>query len=456
MNNKFQEDEITELKKSTSELKEAIISIVSILNKHRHGKLYFGIKDDGTVIGQEVSGKTLRYISEVISNKIEPKIYPQINNVKIEDKDCILVEFEGEDVPYFADGRAYIRVSDRDQKLSISEMRKIFLKTENESGSWDSRVSDRTIEDVNEDILKNYIARANKAKRIPFQYTNKEDVLNKLGLLKNNKLLNAGKVLFCDNSNVELQMAIFATDTKTTFIDIDKVEGNIFDLIKIGQEYIRKNIIWNVKITDKREEYPEIPLDSIREAIINSYAHRLYRDPKGTEISIFKNKVEIYNPGTFPEQYTPEDYIQNRAHSVFRNPIIANILYKSSDTETYSSGIRRIYEECTSNNVKVEFRKEKIGFTIIFYRKNYEKENEIIKNVGVNVGVNAGVNSTQRKILELIEQNQNITQKEIASKLKTTVRTIERNMNILKEKDILKRVGTDKVGYWEIIPNKEN
>lgn len=82
-------------------------------------------------------------------------------------------------------------------------------------------------------------------------------MLNKLGLLKDNKLLNAGKVLFCDNNNVELQMAIFATDTKTTFIDIDKVEGNIFDLIKIGQEYIRKNIIWNVKITDKREEYPD-------------------------------------------------------------------------------------------------------------------------------------------------------------------------------------------------------
>ena len=50
---------------------------------------------------------------------------------------------------------------------------------------------------------------------------------------------------------------------------------------------------------------------------------------------------------------------QYRAHSVFRNPIIANILYKSSDPETYSSRIRRIYEECTQNNVKVEFRKEK-------------------------------------------------------------------------------------------------
>ena len=51
MNNKFQEDEITELKKSTSELKEAIVSIVSILNKHRHGKLYFGIKLEKILYG---------------------------------------------------------------------------------------------------------------------------------------------------------------------------------------------------------------------------------------------------------------------------------------------------------------------------------------------------------------------------------------------------------------------
>lgn len=63
---------------------------------------------------------------------------------------------------------------------------------------------------------------------------------------------------------------------------------------------------------------------------------------------------------------------------------------------------------------------------------------------------NVGVNSTQRKILELIEQNQNITQKEIAAKLKITVRTIERNINFLKGKEILQRIGTDKVGYWKI------
>ena len=59
MHNKFCEDEMTELKKSTSELKEAIISIVSILNKHQKGTLYFGIKNDGTILGQEIGEDTL-------------------------------------------------------------------------------------------------------------------------------------------------------------------------------------------------------------------------------------------------------------------------------------------------------------------------------------------------------------------------------------------------------------
>lgn len=457
--NIFKEDEATELKRSTSEIKEAIISIAAILNKHQKGKVYFGIKDDGTVLGQDVSGKTLREVSEAITTKIEPRIYPKINNVKIENKDCILVEFEGDDLPYLADGRAYIRVSDQDKKLSISEMRKILLKTENEREKWDSQISDKAINDVKEDVLKEYIKKANEAKRIPFEYTNKKDVLNKLGLLKNDKLLNAGKVLFCDDSDVELQMAILATDTKTTFIDIDRKIGNVFELLKAGQDYIKKNIIWNVKITDKREEFPEIPIESIREAIVNSYAHRLYTDPKGTEISIFKDRIEIYNPGIFPEEFTPEDYIENRAHSVLRNPLIANILYKSKDIESYSSGIQRIYHECKNNDVKVEFRKEKYGFVVVFYRNNFIvkeiSDKQYLSNVGNvgNVGINVGnldINETQKNILKLISNNSFITQEEISGELKIAKRTVERNINILKGKELLKRVGNNKSGYWQI------
>jgi ATP-dependent DNA helicase RecG len=59
----FQETETMELKRSTSELKEAVISIVAMLNKHQRGELWFGVKNDGTVAGQQISDKTIRVVS---------------------------------------------------------------------------------------------------------------------------------------------------------------------------------------------------------------------------------------------------------------------------------------------------------------------------------------------------------------------------------------------------------
>ena len=70
------ETETLEFKKTTGELKEGIVSIAAILNKHQKGELYFGIKPDGTPIGQQISEKTLRDISQEIANHIEPRIYP--------------------------------------------------------------------------------------------------------------------------------------------------------------------------------------------------------------------------------------------------------------------------------------------------------------------------------------------------------------------------------------------
>lgn len=46
------ETETLEFKKSTGEMKEAMISIVAILNKHQYGGLYFGVLPDGTPIWQ--------------------------------------------------------------------------------------------------------------------------------------------------------------------------------------------------------------------------------------------------------------------------------------------------------------------------------------------------------------------------------------------------------------------
>lgn len=452
----FLENEVIEFKKTTGELKEGIISIVSILNKHQGGKLYFGIKDNGEIIGQDVSSKTIREVSKAISENIEPKIYPIVNKIMLDDKECILVEFEGDDIPYLAFGRAYMRVGDEDRRLSMGEIRKIILKDENEIGKWESKVCDYTIEDIDEKLLKEFIEKGRKAKRINFPYTNKEEILKKLSLVnRNNELLNAGYILFAKEAKLEMQMAIFATETKLTFLDMDQVFGNIFELIETGESYIRKNIKWPVNFKSgsmERVEIPEIPLEAIREALINSLIHRDFKNPKSNEIAIYKDRIEIFNPGGFPEGFKPEDFIESQG-SIPRNPLIANTLYLSKDIEKWGSGFRRITEACADANVKVKFEIRKNGFMVIFYRKTDEELYNLTqkyKNNSANGIENGTQIDTEKIILNILEKMPDITQKELAEKTNISLRTIKRIIQKLKEKDIIERVGSDRKGYWKI------
>lgn len=105
--------------------------------------------------------------------------------------------------------------------------------------------------------------------------------------------------------------------------------------------YVKEHIKWRAEIkSGPRKEIPEIPVEAIREAIGNSLCHRDYTNPKGNEVAIFKDRIEIYNPGKFPEDLNPEDFIRGDLRSILRNPLIAETMYKSSDIRLFrvSSG----------------------------------------------------------------------------------------------------------------------
>ena len=451
----YQEDETLELKKSTSELKEAIISIVAILNKHGKGKLIFGIKDNGEVIGQQMTSQTIRNVSKQIAENIEPRIYPTVTKIQLEGKACMFVEFEGEDIPYFAYGRAYMRVGDEDRQLTQKEIKKIIFKMDEKINKWEEKPSKIKLDEIDEETIINFIKKGNEKGRINFAYTNKEDVLKKLDLIDNNgKIKNAGYVLFAKDINIELRAAIFATEEKTTFLDMKDFRGNIFKLIDDGEQYISQNIRWSLNFNTgkfEREDIPEVPIRAMRELLCNSFCHRDWTEPYDNYLAIYKNRIEICNPGFFTEEATPEDYIYKEEPSRPRNPLIAQILYLSGEIERWGSGIRNVYNTCKNDKIKVEFENRKTAFFAVVYRKDIEGLIENAeKNLKSNVGVNVGVNDTQTKILKLIMEQQQITQKEIADILKISSRTVERNINILKEKGILERIGADKNGYWQI------
>jgi ATP-dependent DNA helicase RecG len=440
---KFKESETTELKTSTAELKEAIIAIVAILNKHKGGEVYFGIDDKKQeIIGQTISDATLREISREIAEHIEPKIFPKVEKLKIGEKSCVHVEFEGKENIYYAYGRAYIRIGTENRQLSAKEIENKIIDKNKDKLRWDNRVSEKNIKDINEEVLKEYVKKAKDAGRIGFDYKNGATSLNKLGLIRGSKLLNAAVVLFSDNNSLEVQAAVFAGKDKITFLDIQQFRGNIFDLLKKSENYIKEHINWAAKIKDfKREEIPEIPINALREALVNSLCHRDYSNPKGNEVAIFKDRIEIYNPGNFPEEYSPEDFIRGEERSILRNPFIADTLYYSRDIEKFGSGLKKIYQECKLNNIKLKFKKLKSGFAVIFYRPENVLEN-VLENVPEN---------RSRKLIEKINKNNKITISELASILKVNEKTIKRDLEKLRAEKKINRIGPDKGGYWEIV-----
>src|SRR3989339_425518 len=286
---KFRESETVEIKKSVAQLKESLKSISAILNKHQKGILYFGIGPQGIPVENIFSEKTLRDISQSISSCIEPKIYPTIAIEKYENVEVIKVNFTGDQIPYSAEGKYYIRVADEDRQMSSVELKKFILN--NKDQRWDNSLHlSATLKDID-------------SKKVKY---------------------------FCNLSSI---------------IDQKKFEGDLFFLMQEAEKYILQNVHIGMTVNSLyRNDVPELNQEALREAIINAFLHRDYYDPDFVSISIFKDRVEIKNPGNLFGGLTISD-ITSRNISKRRNEVIADILNRAHLGERKGRGIALILDK---------------------------------------------------------------------------------------------------------------
>lgn len=436
------EDETLEFKKTTVELNDALKSICAMLNKHGKGTVYFGVLPNGEVRGQTVNDSTLRDVSRNIFESIVPQIIPVVAGKNVEDKSIIEVTFKGNDRPYSCKGVYYIRTADEDRVLPPNELRRLFEYSG--KGSWDSELTDHTIDDVDVETLRHFFAKATACGRIKDEEFDPERLLTKLELLKNGRLTNAGHLLFSKNAPIVLKMAIFATDEKLTFLDINRQTGNIITLIDAANSYVMRNIKWKADVVGmKRVETPEIPLKALREIICNSFAHARYNTLTEHEISIHPSFVRIYNPGEFPIGYKPEDFVNANIPSIVRNPLILKTLFLSDDVESYSSGFKRVFEECERNDAGIGYDISREGFTFIFKRK--------VVDPIMDIGIKIPLTGEEKLVMDLVKKDATLSAKKMSRLLNKSDRSIQRLLSKLKEKGVLERIGSTK-GYWKVNP----
>jgi ATP-dependent DNA helicase RecG len=441
---KLAESETVELKKSTSELKSGIVSLLAMLNKHKRGELWFGIKNDGTAVNHHISEATLREVSRSIGDHIEPKVYPSIEKVMVDEKPCIRVMVEGKDVPYYAYGRAYIRMGDEDRQLSARGLENFILQKNRNRLHWDMEICPRAKhDDISSTKLKRFL------KSCGLKYDTAINALDKLNLLKNDKLLNAAVLCFAKKpekffANAKLRCATFGTTDTTVTLDMKDITGDVFTLIEKAEEYVLEHINIGMRVDGLlRVDVPEIDREASREAIINAFCHRDYRLYDSVNIAIFKDRLEIRNPGLLYGGLTVSD-IREKMVSVRRNELLAELFQRSHLIEKWGRGIKMIL----AREPATEF--EEVGTTLFvarFRRKGLEKD-ITPKTVMISEKTSE---KTSEKIMGIIRTNKTVSARQLAEMLGLTQRAIEHQIGLLRQKGFLKRIGPAKGGYWEIL-----
>jgi len=436
------ESENCEFKKSSGESIDSMKSVCAMLNKYGEGVIYYGVKNDGTLVKNEINDSSLRDISRAVYECIEPKITPYITTLTVDGIEIIKLSFHGNDQPYSSKGVYYIRSADENRPMSQKELLNLFQNKHYED-EWEKELTKYTISDIDVATLKNFYKAAKKVNRLEMVEYDNQSLLSILGLIENGRLNNAGYYLFGKNVRLEIKMAVYSSKEKINFIDLRSARGNIYNLVNEGIKYIHEHINWRVDIgSRKRVEIPEIPEKAIREIVVNSFAHAKYGGSFLNEINIYPDSIEIINSGAFPENLTPDDFINKRISSMKRNPLILDALFRSKDVEKSGTGFSRMDKLCKKYNVKWKYEKNEFGFKFIF-----------IRNVGVDNGVDFGVDfldNNREKIYTLLKERNNITIAQISAYLGTSERTVQRILKELTDDGKIVRVGT-KNGYWKIL-----
>ncbi len=448
------ESETVEFKTSLAELKQGLISLVAMLNKHGQGDLWFGIAPSGQPAGLMANEKTLRDVSQALAAHIEPRLYPEVTAQQVAGKTCLRVQAAGHQKPYFAYGRAYIRVADEDRQMSARELESLILKRNSAALRWDNEPCTTALAELNPNKIRRFLERAG----LPWgDEDSPANALAKLGLLQGGQLLNAARLFFAEQP-IQLRCAVFASTTSATILDRHDFDGDILELIEEAEKYILKNIHIGMRLDGlRRVDVPEISRAALREAVINAFCHRDWRHPDYVQVAVYKNRVEIRNPGGLFDGLTFEEMRRgNVSHR--RNPLIADLFRRIEMVEAWGRGMPLILQ----NAPDVEFREIASLFVASFERPSAtavttqeiapttpETTPETVSTTPETADL--PLKNTKERLVQLLREQPQLTAPAIAAALGIGKDGVKYHLNQLKQAGQLRHVGPTKGGRWEVI-----
>ncbi len=208
-----------------------------------------------------------------------------------------------------------------------------------------------------------------------------------------------------------------------------------------------------------------MPEVALREAVLNAIGHKDYASAIPIQISVYDNKIMMWNPGQLPPDWTVTQLTEKHSSQPF-NPDVANAFFRAGMIESWGRGIERVVNACLQAGVPApEWRHEQTGLWVVFHQRAgirvvtpVETPVETrVKGRSKASGASGTTQKTTQKILDFLKAHPSASRREIAAHLTGISEDgVKYNLSLLKASGRIQRIGAAKGGHWQILegPNE--
>lgn len=431
--------------------------VIAFLNYKEGGAIYIGIDKQGVAVGVLDSDGDQLKIKDRLKHNIAPSCMGlfDVVNEKNNGLDVIkIVVASGSEKPYFikkfgmTEKGSFMRIGTAAEPMPQKLIDELFAK--------------RTRNSISK-IKSNQQALTFEQLKIYYEATGtklNDKFATNLELLDADNEYNYVAYLLSDKNNTSIKLAKYKGTTRVNLIENN--EYGYGSLIKATKQILDKMELENktiTKITSKERQetrlWDEIAL---REAIINAFVHNDYTNEIPPKFEIFDDRIEITSAGGLPESLSQEEFFEG--FSVPRNKEIMRVFKDLDLVEQLGSGIPRILENYPKECFKFSENFLRMTFPVVQVENQVEEKDVDASGGAIGSAIGGAIEKAiggaiedltdrQKEVLAIIKQDNKISYRAIAEKLKINDSAVLKHIDILKEKGHIERVGGTR-GYWKV------
>jgi predicted HTH transcriptional regulator len=308
-----------------------------------------------------------------------------------------------------------------------------------------------TLDDLDRKAVADFVSLARSERQFPLPVKSPlVAVLTHLHLLCEGQPTNASLLLFGRDPQRFLPSAevrcmhFHGTEIQRPVPFYRIFKGNVFEQVDMAVDFVMSKLNRSVGTRAESIQAPvryEIPPEVVREAIVNAVAHRDYTSAGAVQVSVFADRVEVWNPGTLPASLTTES-LRHPHGSIPRNHRLCEALFLARYIEKYGTGTLMMIRESLAHSLpEPDFAQRGGEFTIALWRDWLTPK----------VLTGYKLNERQMRAVAHVKRVGQIANSEYQELMGVAKRTAHRDLIGLVKKGLFVKVGTrGKGAYYKL------